>query len=39
MSNHIRDFPIVQLLLIVGAAVITAEVIHAIAAGEIWWPF
>ena len=39
MINHIRDFPTVQLLLIVAVAFFTAEVIYAIASGEIWSHF
>jgi hypothetical protein len=39
MTNHIRDFPVVQLVLIVVAGIFAAEVIHEIATGEIWWPF
>jgi hypothetical protein len=34
-----RAIPFAHLLLIVAAAIFTAEVIHVIASGEIWWPF
>jgi hypothetical protein len=39
MINRIRDFPMVQLLMIVAVGFFTAEAIYTIASGEIWSPF